>query len=52
MPPFLDGRKQLNLSDEIQTGHIASVRVHVERAIERVKKPQNLTDCVYIINGT
>ena len=37
IPPFLDGRKQLNLTDEIQTRHIASVRVHVERAIERVK---------------
>ncbi len=37
IPPFLDGREQLDLTDEIQTRRIASVRVHVERAIERVK---------------
>ncbi len=37
IPPFLYWREQLDLTDEIQTRCIASVRVHVERAIERVK---------------
>ena len=42
IPPFLDGRKQLNLTNKIQTRHIASVRVHVERAIETYTRPMFL----------
>ena len=37
IPPFLDGKPQLNLKEELETRKIASVRVHVERAIERIK---------------
>ena len=37
IPPFLDGKPQLDVEGEIETRRIASVRVHVERAIERVK---------------
>ena len=38
MPPFLDGRSQL-LSDEIKAGRgIASLRIHIERAIGRIKQ--------------
>ena len=34
IPPFMEGRQQLP-SDEVQEGRrIASVRIHVERAIE------------------
>ena len=37
MPPFLDGRAQLP-AKEIQEGRkIASLRIHVERAIGRMK---------------
>ena len=37
IPPFLEGKNQLSLQKEIETRRIASVRVHVERAIERIK---------------
>ncbi|XP_057299245.1 uncharacterized protein LOC130629884 [Hydractinia symbiolongicarpus] len=37
IPPFLDGKPQLSLLEENETRRIASVRVHVERAIERIK---------------
>ena len=37
IPPFMEGRQQLP-SDEVQEGRrIASVRIHVERAIGRIK---------------
>ena len=37
IPPFLDGRSQLP-AQEIQSGRkIASLRIHVERAIGRIK---------------
>ena len=35
--PFLDGRGQFDSHELVQTRRIASVRIHVERAIERVK---------------
>lgn len=45
IPPFLDGRRQLP-SNEIEAGRkIASVRIHVERAIGRIK-------CYNILKGT
>ena len=37
IPAFLNGKPQLRLEEELETRKIASVRVHVERAIERVK---------------
>ena len=37
IPPFLNGQPQLSEQDEAKTRKIASVRVHVERAIARVK---------------
>jgi hypothetical protein len=35
--PFLNGAPQLSVSDENETRRIAAVRVHVERAIRRIK---------------
>ena len=37
IPTFMRGRDQLSLEEETETRRIASVRIHVERAIERVK---------------
>ena len=37
IPPFLDGKDQLSLDEKLTTRKIASVRVHVERAIARIK---------------
>jgi hypothetical protein len=36
IPPFLNGKYQLSLEEEVRTRKIASVRVHVERAIARI----------------
>ena len=36
IPPFLDGQQQLP-PEEIESGRIASLRIHVERAIGRIK---------------
>jgi hypothetical protein len=38
IPPFLCGRERLTAQEEIVTKRIARVRIHVERAIERMKK--------------
>ena len=38
IPPFLEGRPQLPQDDIRKTRHIASLRIHVERAIGRIKK--------------
>ena len=35
--PFLDGKPQLSVEEKNLTRKIASVRVHVERAIARIK---------------
>ena len=37
IPPFMRSKDQLNLDEGDETLEIASVRIHVERAIERVK---------------
>ena len=37
IPAFLEGRTQLSASKVQQTRHIASVRIHVERCIGRIK---------------
>ena len=37
IPPFMRGRDQLDEKDMVETRRIASLRIHVERAIERIK---------------
>ena len=37
IPPFLRGKVQFNQSELVQTRRIASLRIHVERAMERIK---------------
>lgn len=37
IPTFLSGRQQLSAEEVQQTRHIASVRIHVERCIGRIK---------------
>lgn len=37
IPPFMNGRPQLSEEDEQETRLIASVRIHVERVIRKVK---------------
>ena len=37
IPPLMRSKDQLNPDEEDETREIASVRIHVERAIERVK---------------
>lgn len=37
IPPFMEGRKQLPAEEVLKGGQIASVRIHVERAIGRIK---------------
>lgn len=38
IPPFLNGRDHFTALEEAQTKQIAKLRIHVERAIERMKK--------------
>ena len=40
IPPFLGGREQLDPKEVVETGRIASVRIHVERSIERINNFQ------------
>ena len=37
IPPFLQGKAQLAQNDVIATIHIGSLRIHVDRAMERIK---------------
>ena len=37
IPPFMEGRPQLPAKEILEGRHIASVRIHVERAIGRIK---------------
>ena len=37
IPPFLGSRKQLESEEVVSTRWIATVHIHVERAIERIK---------------
>ena len=37
VPPFLKGKQQLSQSELVQTRRITSLRIHVERAMERLK---------------
>ena len=45
MPPFLAGREQMTAAGTEETMSIASVRIHVERAIGRIKT-------YHILDGT
>ena len=38
IPCFLEGREQLTAAEVKESQTIASVRIHVERAIERIKR--------------
>lgn len=38
IPPFLNGRERLTPQEEVETKRIAKLRIHVERAIGRLKK--------------
>ena len=52
IPPFLKGKTQLEPEKLVETRRIASLRIHVERAMERIKNyhifdrkfPASLTD--------
>ena len=37
IPPFLGGNSQMSAEDVVRTQQIASVRIHVERAINKIK---------------
>ena len=37
IPPFLHGEQHLTLEDETEPRRIASIRIHVERAIVKIK---------------
>ena len=37
IPPFMRGKKQLDSAEMIETRRIASLRIHVEREMERIK---------------
>ena len=37
MPPFLKGKSQLAPQEMVETRRIASARIHVESAMERIK---------------
>lgn len=37
IPPFLSGKQQLEPDELVETRRIASLRIHVERAMERIK---------------
>jgi len=45
IPPFMEGRKQLTAPEISEGRKIASVRIHVERAIGRMK-------CFQILKNT
>lgn len=38
LPPFLQSQTQFSAQDVLQTKTIAKVRIHVERAIRRIKE--------------
>ena len=52
IPPFLKGKTQLEAEELVETRRIASLRIHIERAMERLKNyhifdrtlPSSLTD--------
>lgn len=53
IPAFLDGKEQLDKEDVVMSQTIASVRIHVERVIARIKKFKVLkTEIPLNLNGT
>jgi len=46
IPPFLDGREKLTAAEVKEGQTIASIRIHVERAIQRVKKFKILSNVI------
>ena len=46
IPPFLKAQKQLSKKNVILTRQIASLRIHVERAIGRIKQYRILSSVV------
>ena len=46
IPPFMGCKDQLSPEEEDETRDVASVRIHVERAIERVKNYNILTQII------
>ena len=38
LPPFLGGSDQMPAEDVVKTKEIASLRIHIERAINKIKK--------------
>lgn len=42
IPPFLKGKPQLEANELVETRRIASLRIHVERAMERIKNYHNI----------
>lgn len=50
IPSFLRGRKQLREKEDVESRRIASVRIHVERAIRRMKSYRILKSIISIIS--
>ena len=48
IPAFLRGRKQLSEKEVVESRRIASVRIHVERAIRRMKSYRILNSIITI----
>ena len=48
MLPFMNKKKQLDESELVETRRIATLRIHVERAMEQVK---NFHIVVFVNNG-
>ena len=53
IPDFLDGRDQLTSDEVIESQSIASVRIHIERAISHVKKFRQLqSEIPLVLHGS
>ena len=51
IPPFLRGKDHLTIQEEAQTRQIAAIRIHVERAISRIKIFRILKYCLSNFHG-
>ena len=52
IPSFLGGRAQLTEAEVKESEAIASVRIHVERAITRIKKSKALNHIPLTLHGS